>query len=47
MHSERSVNTTDIQERSMAATLVTFDRNPPWQRHADLLEFLKKNFGWA
>lgn len=48
MHSERSVNTTDIQERSMAATLVTHDLNPPpWQRHADLLEFLKKNFGWA
>ena len=27
----------------MAATLVTHDLTPPWQRHADLLEFLKKN----
>ena len=31
----------------MAATLVTHDLTPPWQRHADHLEFLKKNFGWA
>ena len=48
MHSERSVNTTDTQERSMAATLVTHDlKKSSWQRHADLLEFLKKNLGWA
>lgn len=29
MHSERSVNTTDIQECSMAATLVTYDLKSP------------------
>ena len=31
----------------MAALLVTYDLNSPGQRHADLLEFLKKTFAWA
>lgn len=31
----------------MAAVVVAYDLNSPVQRHADLLEYLKKNFAWA